>query len=109
MVHGRAKTQYENGLCGMHEVSVSASPQALRALAEFLNAAASELESEPKTVQWHRHVSSALQRELGCDFIVCGTEPFPDEVLRQLDSVRSDPSKVGIVSPDTPRRPTQPE
>jgi hypothetical protein len=57
------------GLKQMNEISIEASPDALRALAQFLAEAAEDL-PQAMSDQWHRHIPQELQRALGCDVIV---------------------------------------
>lgn len=71
MLYGYVSDQLNpDGLFRMKEVTVSASPCVLRDLAQFVLDAADELEHEHKSNQWHRHAPSALQKMLGCEFIV---------------------------------------
>jgi hypothetical protein len=70
MIYGydsRAINEY--GLKQMREISLMASADSLRSLARFLTDCADELETATST-HWHRHTSTSLQRELGCDVIV---------------------------------------
>jgi len=59
----------EDGLKHMREISVAASPLALRHLAQFLIDCADQLESST-LIQSHRHIPDWLEREIGCDVIV---------------------------------------
>jgi len=58
------------GLAQMREVSIAATPASLRSLAEFLQAAADDLDAEPRSVLWHLHIPDDLRQSLGCDVIV---------------------------------------
>jgi hypothetical protein len=70
MIYGYdSRTINEYGLRQMREISVAASPVALRELAQFFGECADELESGGSS-HWHRHASTSLQRQLGCDVIV---------------------------------------
>jgi hypothetical protein len=70
MIYGYdSRTINEYGLKQMREISVTASPVALRELAQFLMECADELEASASN-HWHRHASCALRREVGCDVIV---------------------------------------
>ena len=58
MVYGYArKTLTDEGLLEMKEVTFSTCPEALRALAAFLNEMADELDKGPHHFNWHRHMS----------------------------------------------------
>ena len=71
MIHGYDDaTLNEHGLKQMREVSISASPASLRALAAFMTSAAEELESGPVHANWHRHIPNELRCEIGCDVVV---------------------------------------
>jgi hypothetical protein len=71
MVYGyETRTLNEYGLKEMREVTFSTRPDTLRAIAQFLVEAAAQLESQPMSPNWHRHVSPAIARSLCCDVIV---------------------------------------
>jgi hypothetical protein len=76
------------GLAQMREVSIAAPPDSLRALAEFLQTAANDLDAEPRSVLWHLHLPDELRRSIGCDVIVLAPEDGnrPDAVLPVLDN-----------------------
>ena len=75
MIYGYdSRTVNEYGLRQMKEVSVSASPEALRGLAAFLVATAEELEGAASG-HWHRHIPSSLKKQLECDLIVLNSKP----------------------------------
>ena len=70
MIYGYdSRTVNEFGLKEMREVSISASPDAIRELARFLMQCADELESAISP-HWHRHAPESIQRVVGCDVIV---------------------------------------
>ena len=76
MIYGYdSRTINEYGLKQMREISVSAHPEALRALAEFLVEAASELESKEVSSHWHKHLPSEMKKTLGCDVVVLAGKP----------------------------------
>ena len=75
MIYGYdSRTINEYGLKQMREISVAASPAALRELAQFLIECADQLESAASS-HWHRHASTSLQREVGCDVTVLNSKP----------------------------------
>ncbi|MEE8451920.1 MAG: hypothetical protein V3R99_08395 [Thermoguttaceae bacterium] len=57
------------GLKEMREVSIAASSDDLRTLAEFLANAADDVDNA-ESCHWHKHVPDSLCRVLGCDIIV---------------------------------------
>ena len=71
-IFGYAKKDVGNGLLEMKEVSFSANPANLRAIAAFLQSCADGIEKEPK--RWgHEHFSSIrkIATPKGPDVIVC--------------------------------------
>jgi len=65
MIYGYdSRTISDHGLKQMREISIAARPDALRELARFLGECADELETATGS-NWHRHISSSLQREVG--------------------------------------------
>ncbi len=74
MVYGYAnRTINEYDLQELREVSITASADNIRALANFLLCAAGKLE-KAESSHWHEHSPEALQRQLGCDIVVCNPE-----------------------------------
>jgi hypothetical protein len=73
MIYGyESRTLDEHGLKQMREISLEVRPDTLRELSKFLMECADELETAVSD-HWHRHTSAALQREVGCDVIVLGS------------------------------------
>jgi len=69
---GYAKKDAGNGLLEMKEVSISANPAKLRAIATFLQSCADGIEKDPR--RWgHEHFKSTrtIASPKGPDFIVC--------------------------------------
>lgn len=75
MIYGyESRTINEYGLKQMREISVAASPNALRELAQYFIECADELESAA-SAHWHRHASASLERAIGCSLVVLNTKP----------------------------------
>jgi hypothetical protein len=55
--YGYANKKLDHGLLEMQEVTVSAKPEDLRAMASFLNACADQLSSEESVTFEHEHLS----------------------------------------------------
>lgn len=71
MIYGYAlKTENEEGLLSLREISFQAPPSVLRAVARLLNDCANELENEGTTKHWHRHCSSELASDLEAELVV---------------------------------------
>ena len=74
MIYGYgSKAVNEFGLMRMSEISLSASPTALRGLAAFLLLAADASENAASE-HWHKHVPKVLRDSLECDVVVLRAE-----------------------------------
>lgn len=71
MVYGYAARERlnEHGLMQMSEVSIQASPDALRALGNHLIKMADEAAGQ-SSPYWHEHLPMELTEMIGCDVIV---------------------------------------
>ena len=78
MIYGYdIRTLNEYGLKQMREISITASPDALRQMSEFLAEAARELEDSAASSHWHKHVPSTLQKAIGCDVVILNSKLDP--------------------------------
>ena len=69
MVYGYdVETLNEYGLKRMREISIAASPAALRELAAFLLLTADE--AEEASDHWHRHAPTSITDGLECELVV---------------------------------------
>jgi len=76
MIYGYdSRSINEYGLKQMREISIAATPNALREMAQFLQEVAEQLENSAGSSHWHKHAPSAMQKALECDVVILRNKP----------------------------------